>query len=158
MFAVEVRDHIMIAHSFRGAVFGPAQALHDAGWTGFLLSLSAYPASVTVGGFDFASQNQYLNWYSTIPLGYDSRGLPYYCQIVNAATGACANSNFRPRTNPVFDRAQYYTAGGDSYYNGLQTSLNMRLAPAMRTYGRHVETTRMGWPGKSSKRPCKKRA
>ena len=30
MFAVEVRDHIMIAHSFRGQVFGPAQALHGA--------------------------------------------------------------------------------------------------------------------------------
>lgn len=30
MFAVEVRDHIMIAHSFRGKVFGPAQALHGA--------------------------------------------------------------------------------------------------------------------------------
>jgi len=30
LFAVEVRDHIMIAHSFRGAVFGQAQALHGA--------------------------------------------------------------------------------------------------------------------------------
>ena len=30
MFTVEVRDHLMIAHSFRGAVFGPAQALHGA--------------------------------------------------------------------------------------------------------------------------------
>ena len=30
MFVVEVRDHIMIAHSFRGAIFGPAQALHGA--------------------------------------------------------------------------------------------------------------------------------
>ena len=30
MYAVEVRDHIMIAHSFRGEVFGPAQALHGA--------------------------------------------------------------------------------------------------------------------------------
>ena len=30
MFAVEVSDQIMIAHSFRGAVFGPAQALHGA--------------------------------------------------------------------------------------------------------------------------------
>ncbi len=30
MFAVEVRDHVMIAHSFRGEVFGPAQALHGA--------------------------------------------------------------------------------------------------------------------------------
>jgi 6-pyruvoyl-tetrahydropterin synthase len=30
LFTVEVRDHIMIAHSFRGSVFGPAQALHGA--------------------------------------------------------------------------------------------------------------------------------
>jgi len=30
LFIIEVRDHIMIAHSFRGAVFGPAQALHGA--------------------------------------------------------------------------------------------------------------------------------
>jgi 6-pyruvoyl-tetrahydropterin synthase len=30
LFAVEVRDHVMIAHSLRGAVFGPAQALHGA--------------------------------------------------------------------------------------------------------------------------------
>ena len=30
MFAVEVSDHIMIAHSFRGEVFGPAQRLHGA--------------------------------------------------------------------------------------------------------------------------------
>jgi 6-pyruvoyl-tetrahydropterin synthase len=30
LFAVEVRDHIMIAHSFRGELFGPAQALHGA--------------------------------------------------------------------------------------------------------------------------------
>jgi 6-pyruvoyl-tetrahydropterin synthase len=30
MFAVEVRDHVMIAHSFKGALFGPAQALHGA--------------------------------------------------------------------------------------------------------------------------------
>ncbi|QGM46408.1 6-pyruvoyl trahydropterin synthase family protein [Methylocystis heyeri] len=30
MYAVEVRDHIMIAHSFRGELFGPAQRLHGA--------------------------------------------------------------------------------------------------------------------------------
>jgi 6-pyruvoyl-tetrahydropterin synthase len=30
MFSVTVRDHIMIAHSFRGDVFGPAQRLHGA--------------------------------------------------------------------------------------------------------------------------------
>jgi 6-pyruvoyl-tetrahydropterin synthase len=30
VFSVTVRDHMMIAHSFRGAVFGPAQRLHGA--------------------------------------------------------------------------------------------------------------------------------
>jgi 6-pyruvoyl-tetrahydropterin synthase len=30
MFHVTVRDHFMIAHSFRGDVFGPAQAMHGA--------------------------------------------------------------------------------------------------------------------------------
>ena len=30
MFSVTVRDHMMIAHSFTGDVFGPAQRLHGA--------------------------------------------------------------------------------------------------------------------------------
>ena len=30
MYTVTVRDHMMIAHSFRGEVFGPAQRLHGA--------------------------------------------------------------------------------------------------------------------------------
>ncbi|MEV6237927.1 6-carboxytetrahydropterin synthase [Lentzea sp. NPDC051838] len=30
MFSITVRDHVMIAHSFRGEVFGPAQRLHGA--------------------------------------------------------------------------------------------------------------------------------
>ena len=30
MYTVSVRDHMMIAHSFTGAVFGPAQKLHGA--------------------------------------------------------------------------------------------------------------------------------
>ncbi|WP_374447985.1 6-pyruvoyl tetrahydropterin synthase family protein [Stella sp.] len=30
MYAVTVSDHFMIAHSFRGTLFGPAQALHGA--------------------------------------------------------------------------------------------------------------------------------
>ena len=30
MYSVTVRDHIMVAHSFKGAVFGPAQRLHGA--------------------------------------------------------------------------------------------------------------------------------
>jgi 6-pyruvoyl-tetrahydropterin synthase len=30
MYSIRVRDHMMIAHSFRGEVFGPAQRLHGA--------------------------------------------------------------------------------------------------------------------------------
>ena len=30
MFSVTVRDHVMIAHSFQGEMFGPAQRLHGA--------------------------------------------------------------------------------------------------------------------------------
>ncbi|ADU47551.1 6-pyruvoyl trahydropterin synthase family protein [Intrasporangium calvum] len=30
MFSVTVRDHMMVAHSFRGEIFGPAQRLHGA--------------------------------------------------------------------------------------------------------------------------------
>jgi len=30
MYSLTVRDHIMIAHSFKGEIFGPAQRLHGA--------------------------------------------------------------------------------------------------------------------------------
>jgi 6-pyruvoyl-tetrahydropterin synthase len=30
LYSVTVRDHLMVAHSFRGEVFGPAQRLHGA--------------------------------------------------------------------------------------------------------------------------------
>ena len=30
MFSLNVRDHFMIAHSFKGEIFGPAQELHGA--------------------------------------------------------------------------------------------------------------------------------
>ncbi|MGZ3427150.1 MAG: 6-pyruvoyl trahydropterin synthase family protein [Polyangia bacterium] len=30
MFSVSIRDHVMIAHSFNGEIFGPAQRLHGA--------------------------------------------------------------------------------------------------------------------------------
>ena len=33
MYSVTVSDHVMIAHSFKGAVFGPAERLHGATYT-----------------------------------------------------------------------------------------------------------------------------
>jgi 6-pyruvoyl-tetrahydropterin synthase len=47
MFSVEVRDHIMIAHSFKGALFGPAQALHGAT---FIVDAAFYAPVLTPEG------------------------------------------------------------------------------------------------------------
>lgn len=53
MFSLAVRDHVMIAHSFRGEVFGPAQRLHgatyvvDAEW--FAAELDAHGLVVDIG-------------------------------------------------------------------------------------------------------------
>jgi hypothetical protein len=51
VFAIEVRDHIMIAHSLPGQVFGAAQKLHGAtfvargmmSWWAHLLRLAIFP-------------------------------------------------------------------------------------------------------------------
>ena len=47
MYAVEVRDHIMIAHSFKGDLFGPAQALHGAT---FVVDVAFFRESLTEDG------------------------------------------------------------------------------------------------------------
>ena len=53
MFAVEVRDHIMIAHTLPSPVFGPAQGMHGATFTvdaAFLTeSLDAHGLAVDIG-------------------------------------------------------------------------------------------------------------
>lgn len=47
MFAIEVRDHIMIAHSFKGDLFGPAQALHGAT---FIVDVAIFAESLDPNG------------------------------------------------------------------------------------------------------------
>lgn len=47
MYAVEVRDHIMIAHSFRGDLFGPAQRLHGAT---FVIDVAFFRPDLTEDG------------------------------------------------------------------------------------------------------------
>ncbi len=47
MYAVEVRDHIMIAHSFRGELFGPAQAVHGAT---FVIDVAFFREALTGDG------------------------------------------------------------------------------------------------------------
>jgi 6-pyruvoyl-tetrahydropterin synthase len=45
MFAVEVRDHIMVAHSFKGELFGPARNLHGAT---FVVDVAFFRDTLTV--------------------------------------------------------------------------------------------------------------
>jgi 6-pyruvoyl-tetrahydropterin synthase len=47
LFAVEVRDHIMVAHSFHGTAFGPAQALHGAT---FIVAVAFIAEALNVDG------------------------------------------------------------------------------------------------------------
>ena len=47
MYAVEVRDHIMVAHSFKGDLFGPAQGLHGAT---FVVDVAFFRDALTADG------------------------------------------------------------------------------------------------------------
>ena len=47
MYAVEVREHIMIAHSFKGDLFGPAQRLHGAT---FVIDVAFFRTELTSDG------------------------------------------------------------------------------------------------------------
>ena len=47
MYAVEVREHIMIAHSFHGSLFGPAQKLHGAT---FVVDVAFFREELTADG------------------------------------------------------------------------------------------------------------
>lgn len=47
MFAVEVRDHVMIAHSLPSPVFGPAQGLHGAT---FVIDAAFFTADLDANG------------------------------------------------------------------------------------------------------------
>src|SRR3978361_1300206 len=60
MFSVTVRDHMMIAHSLRGEVFGPAQRLHGAT---FVVDASFRRAELDADGLvvDIGLAGQQLN-------------------------------------------------------------------------------------------------
>ena len=73
MFSVTVRDHVMIAHSLRGEVFGPAQRLHgatyvvDATFRGDALTADGIVVDIgaarellrrVLGGFDYRNLDE----------------------------------------------------------------------------------------------------
>ena len=68
MFAVEVRAHVMIAHSFRGELFGPAQRLHGAT---FVIDVAFFRHELTADGIvvDIGRAHDALN-ETLAPLNY----------------------------------------------------------------------------------------
>jgi 6-pyruvoyl-tetrahydropterin synthase len=70
MYAVEVRDHIMIAHSFRGDLFGPAQQLHGAT---FVVDVAFFREELTDDGVvvDIGRAHEALK-ATLLPLNYQN--------------------------------------------------------------------------------------
>ena len=68
MYAVEVREHIMIAHSFRGELFGPAQAVHGAT---FVFDVAFFREDLTQDGVvvDIGRADEALK-RALVPLNY----------------------------------------------------------------------------------------
>ena len=68
MYAVEVSDQIMIAHSFRGEVFGPAQKVHGAT---FVIRVAFLAAELDAHGIvvDIARAHEVLR-EALVPLNY----------------------------------------------------------------------------------------
>ena len=60
MYAVEVRGHMMVAHSFKGELFGPAQGLHGAT---FVVDVAFFRDELTADGVvvDIGRAHEALN-------------------------------------------------------------------------------------------------
>lgn len=112
MFAIEVRDHIMIAHSFRGAVFGRAQALHGAT---FVVDAAFMAERLDANGIviDIGCAHQALKSILE-PLNY--RNL----DEVTEFKGANTTTEFL--TRHVFDRLAAAARAGDLGRDGRELS------------------------------------
>jgi 6-pyruvoyl-tetrahydropterin synthase len=103
MHAVEVRDHIMIAHSFRGAMFGPAQALHGAT---FVIDAAFFSEQLDINGVvvDIGRAHEILK---TIlgPLNYRN--------LDDVAAFKDANTTTEFLTRHIFDRLAAAARAGE---------------------------------------------
>ncbi|MEA2985987.1 MAG: hypothetical protein QOD94_2241 [Alphaproteobacteria bacterium] len=110
MFAVEVRDHIMIAHSLRGALFGPAQALHGAT---FVVDAAFMAERLDVNGvvIDIGRAHETLKAILA-PLNY--RNLDDLPELKGA------NSTTEFLTKYIFDRLAQAVRAGDLGRDGRE--------------------------------------
>ena len=103
MYSVEVRDHVMIAHSFRGEVFGPAQRLHGAT---YVIDVAFYRQALDEDGLvvDIARATDALR-ATLAPLSYRNLDELETFDGVNTTTEVVAKY--------VFDRVAERIRGGE---------------------------------------------
>jgi 6-pyruvoyl-tetrahydropterin synthase len=94
MYSVTVRGHMMIAHSFKGEVFGPAQRLHGAT---FVVDVEFRRPDLTADGIvvDIGRATEALNGVL---------GAFNYRNLDNEAAFAGRNSTTEVLARTVFDR------------------------------------------------------
>lgn len=110
MFTVEVRDHIMIAHSFRGAVFGPAQAMHGAT---FVVDAAFIADTLDSNGIvvDIGRAHEILKEVLK-PLNYKN--------LDEASEFKGVNTTTEFLTKYIFDRIAHHAREGDLGRNGRE--------------------------------------
>jgi 6-pyruvoyl-tetrahydropterin synthase len=110
VFSVEVRDHIMIAHSFRGAVFGPAQALHGAT---FVIDVALFADQLDGDGIvvDIGRAHDILKEVLQ-PLNYKN--------LDDVAEFKGINTTTEVLTKYIYDRIAHRARAGDLGRNGRE--------------------------------------
>jgi 6-pyruvoyl-tetrahydropterin synthase len=110
VFAVEVSDHIMIAHSFRGAVFGPAQALHGAT---FAVSVAFIADRLDANGIvvDIGRAHEVLK---------KILGALNYCNLDDVPEFAGANTTTEFLTKHIFGRLKDAVRAGELGRDGRE--------------------------------------
>ncbi len=94
MFTVTVRDHMMVAHSLRGEVFGPAQRLHGA----------TYVVDAAFSGPDLGPDGILLDIGAAAALLHDVLGGLTYRNLDEDPAFAAGNSSTEVLARTVADR------------------------------------------------------
>jgi len=112
MYSVNVRDHFMVAHSFRGETFGPAQRMHGAT---YVVDLEMRRAELDGDGIvvDIGLATQVLH---TVLAGLNFRNL----DEDTAFEGRNTTTEFLARV--IFDRVSACIAAGDLGASALRIS------------------------------------
>lgn len=103
MFRVTVRDHIMIAHSLQGEVFGPAQRLHGA----------TYVVDATFAGPDLDADGILVDIGRASDVVRDVLGRLHYRNLDDEDVLAGQNSSTEVLARWVADQLAERATGGD---------------------------------------------